>query len=202
MKLYSTLTDDELVRMYEEGKDNAFDILLKRHQVKLFEYIFFLTRNEDFANDIFQDTFVRAITAIRSHNYEATGNFCSWLICISRNLILDNHRRQHNTTMVSHELVDENGDVKGDLLNDIRLCEPTIEQDVFKQESMEKVRQMVDRLPDNQREIIYLRYYNDMPFKDIAKILNISINTALGRVRYAIINLRKMMNEHNISLTA
>lgn len=200
MKTSHTHADDELVRLYEEGNDNAFDILLSRHQEKLFNYIFFLTRNEDAANDIFQDTFVRAITSIRTHGYEGSGNFLAWLMCISRNLVLDQRRRSQTLTTVSHEFVDENGEVKADLLNNARLCEPTIEDSIFEEESMESLRVMVDMLPDNQREIVYLRYYRDLAFKDIAKILNISINTALGRVRYAIINLRKIARQQQLSL--
>lgn len=200
MKICSTLADDALVRLYEEGNDNAFDVLLNRHQEKLFNYIFFLTRNEDVANDIFQDTFVRAITSIRSHHYESSGNFGAWLMCISRNLVTDLNRRTQILTTVPHEFVDENGDVKADLLNDARLCDPTVEEDIFTRESLECLRVMVDHLPEPQREIIYLRYYRDLSFKDIAKILNVSINTALGRVRYAIINLRRMANEKHLQL--
>ncbi len=194
------MTDDQLVKMYEEGNDNAFDVLLERHQEKLFNYILFLTRNEDKANDVFQDTFVRAITAIRTHSYEGSGNFGSWLMCICRHLVLDSHRRMQTMTTVPHEFVDENGEVKGDLFNDQRYCEPTVEDSIFMEESLESLRIMVDMLPDNQREIIYLRYYRDMPFKDIAKLLGVSINTALGRVRYAILNLRRIAYQHNLSL--
>lgn len=200
MKTYSTLADKELVRMYTEGNDNAFDVLLSRHQEKLFNYIFFLVRDEDKANDVFQDTFVRAITALRTHNYEETGSFGSWLMRISRNLVLDVHRRTKAMPTISHELVDDSGELKGDLFNDARFCEPTVEESIFGRESLEYLRTMVDMLPDSQREIVYLRYYRDMPFKDIANILGVSVNTALGRVRYAILNLRKMVNEHNLSL--
>ncbi len=202
MKICSTLTDDELVRMYEEGNDNAFDVLLSRHQEKLFSYIYFLTRNEDFANDVFQDTFVRVVMSIRSHTYEPTGNFGAWLLCISRNLVLDHHRHMQVLTTVSHELVDENGDVTGDLLNDATLCEPTVEAEIFSNETKESLRSLVDQLVDNQREIIYLRFYRDLSFKEIAQILGVSINTALGRVRYAIINLRRMVNERKLSLVS
>lgn len=200
MKPYSEMTDDELVKLYEEGQDNAFDVLLERHQDKVFNYIFFLTRDEDFANDVFQDTFVRAITAIRSHNYEASGNFASWLICISRNLVLDHHRRSTTMPTVSNEFVDENGDVQGDLFNDMQLCEPTVEAQIFQRESAQRINAMIDKLPENQREIIYLRFYRDMAFKDIAQVLGVSINTALGRVRYALINLRRMANSKAYSL--
>lgn len=199
MILYTSLTDDQLVRMYENGDDSAFDALLERHQERLFNYILFLIHDEDLANDVFQDTFVRAITSIRSHCYESSNNFCSWLFRISRNLVLD-HFRHHNIQTVSQELVDENGDVKGDRLNDIQFCAPTVEDEIFLSESKDTVRSLINRLPENQREIIYLRYYRDMPFKDIAEVLGISINTALGRVRYAILNMRQMASEHHLSI--
>lgn len=200
MILYTSLTDDQLVKMYENGDDSAFDALLARHQEKLFNYIIFLIHDEDLANDVFQDTFVRAITSIRSHSYEASNNFSSWLFRISRNLVLDHFRRQSTLQTVSQELVDENGDVISDRLNDVQFCAPTIEDDIFLSESKDTVRSLINRLPENQREIIYLRYYRDMPFKDIAEVLGISINTALGRVRYAILNMRQMANEHHLSI--
>lgn len=200
MILYNSLTDDQLVKMYENGDDNAFDNLLARHQDKLFNYIIFLIHDEDLANDVFQDTFVRAITSIRSHNYEPTNNFGSWLFRISRNLILDHFRRQNTLQTVPHEFVDENGDVINDRFNDIQFCSPTIEEDIFLSESKDTVRSLINRLPENQREIIYLRFYRDMPFKDIAEVLGISINTALGRVRYAILNMRQLANEYHLSI--
>lgn len=202
MKIYSTLTDDELVRLYEEGNDNAFDILLSRHQEKLFNYIYFLTRDEDLANDVFQDTFVRVVTSIRSHAYEASGNFGAWLLCISRNLVLDHHRHMQVLTTVPHEFIDENGDATGDLLNNANLCEPTVESEIFSNETKESLRNLVDQLVDNQREIIYLRFYRDMSFKEIAQVLGVSINTALGRVRYALINLRHLASVHKLSLVS
>lgn len=200
MKTCSTLSDDELVRLYENGNDNAFDILLNRHQGKLFNYIYFLTRDEDFANDVFQDTFVRVVTSIRSHNYEATGNFGSWLMRISRNLVLDHQRHMQVASLVPHECLDENGELKRDLLNNADLCESNIESEIFDHETKESLRELVDSLVDNQREIIYMRFYRDMSFKEIAQVLGVSINTALGRVRYALINLRRMACERHLSL--
>lgn len=198
--MYDSLTDDQLVKMYEKGDDSAFDTLLARHQEKLFNYILFLIHDEDLANDVFQDTFVRAIMSIRSHSYESSNNFCSWLFRISRNLVLDHFRHQNIIQIIPHEFVDENGEVKNDKLNNVQFCAPTIEDDIFLSESKETVRHLINRLPENQREIIYLRYYRDMPFKDIADVLGISINTALGRVRYAILNMRQIANEYHLSI--
>lgn len=200
MKLYNVLADDELVSLYEKGDDNAFDALLVRYQEKLFNYILFLTHNEDAANDIFQDTFVRVITSIRTHSYEGMNNFNAWLFRISRNLVLDHFRRQSTQLTIPHEFVDENGDVLGDRFNDMQLCEPTIEEEILLEESKDTVRELISRLPKNQQEIIYLRYFRDIPFKEIAEILGVSINTALGRVRYALINMRQIASEKHLSI--
>ena len=194
------LADDELVRLYEEGNDDAFDVLLSRYQDKLFSYIFFLVRNEDTANDIFQDTFVRAITSIRTHSYEGKGTFYAWLMCISRNLVADQNRRVMPNATVSHELFRADGDLKVDLLDKSCLNDATFEDDLFLQESLHLMRIMVDRLPVPQREIILLRYYRDLSFKEIAAMLGISINTALGRVHYAVRNLRRMACKNELSL--
>lgn len=200
MKLYNAMTDDEMVSLYEKGDDNAFDALLGRYQEKLFNYILFLTHNEDVANDVFQDTFVRVITCIRSHNYEGMNNFNAWLFRISRNLVLDHFRRQSTSLTVPHEFVDEKGDVLGDRFNDIQFCEPTVEDIIELEESKDTIRELISRLPQNQQEIIYLRFFRDIPFKEIADILGVSINTALGRVRYALINLRQIASEKHLSI--
>ena len=193
MKNYAAMTDKELVRLYEEGEDNAFDVLLNRNQDKLYNYIFFLTRDKSKSDDLFQDTFVRAITAIRSHRYTDTGSFSAWLIRIAHNLVLDMHRSNVNMPVVSHEFIGENGELKGDLFNDMRLSEPNVESLMLYNQSMEELRGFIDQLPDNQREMIFLHYYREMPFKEIAETLGISINTALGRAHYAVLNLRRMV---------
>ena len=194
------LADDELVRLYEEGNDDAFDVLLSRYQDKLFSYILFLVRNEDTANDIFQDTFVRAITSIRTHSYEGKGTFYAWLMCISRNLVMDQNRRIMPNATVPYEFLRADGEVKVDLLEKSCLNDTTFEDDLFLQESLNLMRIMVDRLPAPQREIILLRYYQDLSFKEIAAMLGISINTALGRVHYAVRNLRRMACKNELSL--
>ena len=200
MTILNKLADDELVRLYEDGNNDAFDVLLSRHQDKLFNYIFFLVRDEELANDLFQDTFVRAITSIRTHSYERQGTFYAWLIRISRNLVLDQNRRVMHNVMMPHEFVDASGEVKVDLLDKTSLCERTIEDDLFLQESLHLLRFMVDRLPESQREIILLRYYDELSFKEIAAMLHISINTALGRVHYAIRNLRRMAAKNELCM--
>jgi len=192
MKTCKLMTDDELVHLYEQGDDSAFDILLGRHQEKLFNYIFFLVHDKDIADDIFQETFVRAITCIRTHRYTDNGFFYAWLIRIAHNLVHDTFHQKEVMPIVSHEFVSEQVDAKVDLFNDARMSEPNIESIMLQQQSFEDVHKMMAHLPLNQQEIIYMRFFQGLSFKEIAEDLGISINTALGRVRYAIINLRKM----------
>lgn len=200
MKNYMNKTDEQLVKMYEEGDFQAFDILLSRHQEKIFTYIRFMIPDADTANDVFQDTFVKAIMAIRNGTYTETGQFSAWLMRIARNLVYDYLRSLHSPSrnVVSHEIFDANGEVVGDILNDAALCEPTVEAKMLVEQSYEDVRMMIGRLPDVQREVVYMRYFRDMSFKEIAQETGVSINTSLGRMRYALINLRRMAEHRSL----
>ena len=203
MNNYVKLTDEQLVAMYEEGDFQAFDILLERHQDKVFGYIRFMVPDTDVANDVFQDTFVKAIMAIRNGHYSETGQFSSWLMRIARNQVLDRMRSQRNPSRntVSHEMVDSEGDVI-DLFNNKDLCEPNIESKMLVEQSYEDVRMMMDLLPDVRREVVYMRYFRDMSFKEIADETGVSINTSLGRMRYALINLRRMASHRDLYISA
>lgn len=192
MDNYKTMTDEELANRYEQGDDKAFDVLLERNQEQIYAYISFLLRGQGVVDDIFQDTFVRAIIAIREHRYHDKGTFTSWLMCIARNLVFTHVRDTRNRPTVSHEFVDDEGDLVGDLFNNASLSEPNVEARLLVEENETDVRALVAMLPEPQQEIIYMRYYRDMPFKEIARVLGISINTALGRARYGILNLRRM----------
>ena len=200
MKNYMNKTDEQLVKMYEEGDFQAFDILLSRHQEKIFTYIRFMIPDADTANDVFQDTFVKAIMAIRNGTYTETGQFSAWLMRIARNLVYDYLRSLHSPSrnVVSHEIFDANGEIVGDFLNDAALCEPNVEAKMLIEQSYEDVRMMIGRLPDVQREVVYMRYYRDMSFKEIAQETGVSINTSLGRMRYALINLRRMAEHRSL----
>lgn len=193
-------TDEQLVKMYEEGDFQAFDILLSRHQEKIFTYIRFMIPDADTANDVFQDTFVKAIMAIRNGTYTENGQFSAWLMRIARNLVYDYLRSLHSPSrnVVSHEIFDANGEIVGDILNDAALCEPTVEAKMLVEQSYEDVRMMIGRLPDVQREVVYMRYYRDMSFKEIAQKTGVSINTSLGRMRYALLNLRRMAEHRSL----
>lgn len=194
MKNLSTSTDYELVELYENGNDNAFDELLQRHQSYVYSYILFLVKEEDKADDIFQETFTRAIIAIRSHKYQTTGKFSAWLIRIAHNLIIDSTRETESGKQITQEKFTPI------ILNDIRLSESGVEKNIIEQQKADQIRKMLDYLPDVQREVILLRFYEDLSFKEIAEKTGVSINTSLGRMRYALINLRKMVQQHNMAL--
>ncbi|WP_321518677.1 sigma-70 family RNA polymerase sigma factor [uncultured Bacteroides sp.] len=189
------MTDEELVILYSKGKNQAFDTLLNRYQNRLYSYIYFIVKNTEIAEDIFQETFVKAIMTIKQGRYTENGKFPAWLTRIAHNLIIDNYRQERNENVVS------NDSCEVDLLNDMKLSEGTIEMDIINEQIHEDVRHLIKLLPDNQREIINMRFYQDLSFKEIAKTTGVSINTALGRMRYAIINLRRMAEEKEIILT-
>ncbi len=188
------LTDDALVSLYLQGNNQAFDELLNRHKDKLYSYIFFIVRSRDVADDIFQETFVKAIVTLQQGRYSSDGKFYAWLTRIAHNLVIDQFRQERNENVIS------NDESEIDLFNNPAYSEGTIEARMVNSQVLKDVRRLVNSLPDNQREVIYMRYYQSLSFKDIAAITGVSINTALGRVRYAVMNLRRMAEEKNISL--
>lgn len=190
------LRDDDLIALYVEGNDKAFDIVLDRYKDRLFSYIFFIVKDQEMSEDIFQETFIKAIVTIKNGRYTANGKFYNWMTRIAHNLIFDHFRSEKNDNTVSCE------GSEYDLLNNANLCDDNIETDMINKQIIEDLRRMVERLPQNQREIVMMRFYGDLSFKEIAELTGTSINTALGRMRYAILNLRKMAAENNITLTA
>ena len=195
MNSLKSLADYELVEMYSKGNDKAFDELLTRYQSKLYSYIFFIVRNVTLAEDLFQETFMKVITTIRQGSYAESGRFGSWLTRIAHNLIIDYFRQDKNENTVSNDAQEY------DLLNNASLAESNIEDSMINEQTLRDVRRLVDALPDNQREVVFMRYYQDLSFKEIADITGVSINTALGRMRYALINIRKMSVDNGIALS-
>lgn len=195
MDTFCTMTDEALVVSYAEGNDCAFDILLNRHKQSLYTYIFYTVRDKGLAEDIFQDTFFKAITTIRQGRYTESGKFRAWLTRIAHNLIIDYFRQKKNENTVS------NDDYEVDLWNNPSLCEDTIEMQMVKTQVLSDVKKLIDFLPDEQREVLEMRYYGDLSFKEIADATGVSINTALGRMRYAILNMRKLATDHKMILT-
>ncbi len=195
MTNFSALTDEQLVRAYAKGNNEAFDTLLRRHQDRIFSYILRIIKNEDIANDIFQETFVKAIQTIRLGRYTENGKFPAWISRIAHNLIIDYYRQEKSENLQSADLTDV------DILNRKELCEDTIEDIMISNQIRNDVKYLIEELPELQKEVLMMRYYQNLSFKEIAEITGVSINTALGRMRYAILNLRRIAREKDIILT-
>ncbi len=195
MQKLNKLTDDMLVAAYAEGDNKAFDALLMRHQSRVFSYICTIVKNRDIADDIFQETFIKAITTIRQGRYSETGKFTSWITRIAHNLIIDFYRQDKSDTTVSSD------DETVDILNSKDLTEGNIEDFLVDSQINKDIHRIIGALPESQREVLDMRFFRDMSFKEIAEATGVSINTALGRMRYALINMRRIAAENNIALT-
>ena len=195
MKIFNDKSDEQLISLYVDGKNEAFDALLERHKDRVFTYIYHAVRNEELANDIFQDTFVKAITTIKQGRYIENGHFPAWITRIAHNLIIDYFRQ------VKSENLQSTDDDEVNILNRKELSDGTIEDSLVTTQIHNDIRRLVRALPDSQREVLVMRYYKNMSFKEIADVTGVSINTALGRMRYAILNMRRIAEEHNIVLT-
>lgn len=188
-------TDYELVQEFVNGSQNSIEILINRHKSKVYTYIFLIVKKEQLAEDIFQDTFIKVIHSLKAGKYKDNGRFLSWVIRISHNLIIDHFRKEKQLNTFSKD------DYENDILNTRKISEKTIEEEIIHEQIQNDIRMLIDKLPDDQKEVILLRHYGGLSFKEIAEQTNVSINTALGRMRYALINLRKLIEKHNISLT-
>lgn len=188
------LTDEALVTLFAEGQNEAFDELLRRYKDKLYTYIYMVVQNREQAEDIFQDTFTKVIVTIKQKRYTDSGRFMGYLIRVAHNIIVDAYRQEQNAQFISPT------EAGYDIFNDKTLTDPSLEEKLTSDQILCDVRRLVKFLPEPQQEIILMRYYKGMSFKEIADLKKISINTALGRVRYAILNMRRMAEEHHISL--
>lgn len=189
------MTDEELALAYVGGDNKAFDLLLSRNEVKLFSYIMFVVRNEEKANDIFQETFVKAIVKLQNGLYSPNGKFLSWLMRIAHNVIIDGYRDQ-----MYQRTVDQKNDNDLSCLSGDSVTDSFAEREMVRGQVMADVKRLLDFLPANQREVVFMRYYQQLSFKEIAELTNVSINTSLGRMRYAIINMRRLAKQYNMSL--
>lgn len=187
-------TDDQLVSEFMTGNEQAFDELLKRYQDKLYSYLQFTVRNDDMADDLFQETFVKAIVQIRQGKYVHNGKFGAWLTRIAHNLLIDVFRNEKVENYVYEDEAESAWTESAISMDGSR------ENELSNEQVLNDVRNMMGHLPQNQREVVYMRFYQDMSFKEIAETTGVSINTSLGRMRYAILNLRKMAAEHHIYL--
>jgi RNA polymerase sigma factor (sigma-70 family) len=189
------ISDYELIMRFIKGEQSCFEDLIHRHKNKVFAYISLYIRDQALAEDIFQDTFLKVIQSVKSGRYYDNGKFISWVMRISHNLIIDHFRRIKQMNTVS------NDNYESDIFNSKKFAENNVEDDMIKRQVQKDIRKMITHLPDDQREVVILRHYAGLSFKEIAEITDVSINTALGRMRYALINLRKIMDEKKISLT-
>ena len=185
----------DLILRFIGGEQLCFEQLIHRHKNKIFAYISLYIRDQALAEDIFQDTLLKVIQSVKAGKYSDNGKFLSWVMRIAHNLIIDHFRRIKQMNTIS------NDNYESDLFNSKSFAEDSIEDSMIKQQIHKDVRNMISSLPDDQREVVILRHYAGLSFKEIADITDVSINTALGRMRYALINMRKLMEEKKISLT-
>ena len=192
MKPLQQALDTDLIRSFQEGNHQALEILINRHKEKIFSSIFFLVKDKYLAEDLFQEVFIKVIDTLRGNRYNEEGKFLQWALRISHNLCVDHFRKVKRTKVISSD--------DKDIFEVINVNSESADAHLVQGQSHDKIRKMLEQLPEEQREVIVLRHYADMSFKEIAKITNTSINTALGRMRYGLINLRKMMLENQIVL--
>ncbi|MBP5527509.1 MAG: sigma-70 family RNA polymerase sigma factor [Bacteroidales bacterium] len=185
------LTDNELIMRYREGEAECFETLLERYQAKVYGYIFSVVKDKETADDIFQDTFYKVIVTINSDQYKDENKFVHWVMRIAHNLIVDHFRRNSKMPMVPNR-------PESDVLDNIKFPDDNAEHVMMKKQTSQNIRKLVKMLPPEQRRVVILRHYGHCDFKDIAARTGVSINTALGRMRYAIINLRRLAKEHNM----
>ncbi len=190
----TTISDQELIRLFISGDHNALESLINRHQRKLFSYIMIIVKDKHLAEDVFQDAFIKIINTLRSGNYNEEGKFLPWAMRISHNLIIDYFRRSKRMPMR------ENSE-EYDLFETLKIYDETIEDRIITGQIHDDVKKLIEHLPEEQKTVLKMRHYQEMSFKEIAQQTDVSINTALGRMRYALINMRKMIDEKNIVLT-
>lgn len=193
--MIKSMTDEQLISQFACGNNQAFDVLLNRHKNRVFTYILLIVRNRDLADDIFQEAFMKVIMTLKQGRYTESGKFYAYVTRIAHNLIIDHYRRERNENTVSNEEFSE-----VDLFNNSKLCEDNIEDVLVRSQVFDDVAKLMRHLPENQQEVVRMRFYDDLSFKEIADITGVSINTALGRMRYAVLNMRRMAEENRISL--
>ena len=189
------LSDYELLNNYISGNEISINILLDRHRKRIFDYIYMIVKNQDVADDIFQETLIKVVRFVREGRYTENGKFLSWVLRIAHNQVIDYFRQKKQRNNISE------GDAGYDLLNHPKFSDRTVEERLITDQIEADVRKLIDFLPSEQKEVVLMRYYMGLSFKEIAEQTNVSINTALGRMRYALINLRKLIDENRLTLS-
>jgi len=189
------LSDYELLNNYISGNEISINILLDRHRKRIFDYIYMMVKNQDVADDIFQETLIKVVRFVREGRYTENGKFLSWVLRIAHNQVIDYFRQKKQRNNISE------GDAGYDLLNHPKFSDRTVEERLITDQIEADVRKLIDFLPSEQKEVVLMRYYMGLSFKEIAVQTNVSINTALGRMRYALINLRKLIDENRLTLS-
>ena len=192
----AVISDQELIGKYLTGNEKCLEKLIYRHKRKVYAYIMMVVKDDQLADDIFQDTFIKVINTIRSGSYKEEGKFIQWVMRIAHNLIIDHFRRNKRIPVIN------NSSDEFDIFDMVRITDPSIEEQIIMEQIFDDVRALIELLPDEQKEVLTMRHYSNMSFKEIADVTNVSINTALGRMRYALINLRKIVKEKNLILSA
>lgn len=195
MENINELSDEQLALAYISGNNEAFDLLLSRNQNRLFSYILFVVHDDDIANDLFQETFVKVITKLQQGKYVVSGKFSAWIMRIAHNVIMDWYRELRTRNIVEPAEGNDLSNISGS-----SMLEGNIESVFVKDQVMSDVKKMMNLLPPTQREVVFMRFYQNLSFKEISDMTGVSINTALGRMRYAILNLRRMTKKNNIVL--
>ena len=197
MKQLNELSDELLVSLYTQGNNSAFDTLLKRYKQKVFSYLLYSVKNQELAEDLFQDVFIKIVVRIKNGQYEENGKFSSWMMRIVHNHLIDYYRTTPSEKILSNDDSEVNLFSQAEIaMNENR------EQEMINQQTLQEVKNLIAQLPDAQREVIMMRVYEELSFKEIAAKTNCSINTALGRMRYAILNLRHMACQRGISMAS
>lgn len=191
----NSLDDNELVQRFIKGDQDSLETLVVRHKSRVFSYILLIVKNQELAEDIFQETFIKVIRSLKRGKYIENGKFVSWVLRISHNLIIDHFRKEKLKGTISNDSSDV------DIFNSQKFSEDTVEDEMVTMQILKEVKYLVTELPDDQRQVIHMRHYMGLSFKEIAEQTDVSINTALGRMRYALINLRKLIEEKNLTLT-
>lgn len=195
MKTLIHLSDYELVQEFVNGNGSSLESLINRHRKKVYTYILLLVKDQHLAEDIFQDTFIKVLKSLQEGRYKDNGRFLSWVLRIAHNLVIDHFRKEKQLNTIS------NDSYESDILNSRKLADRNIEDHLITDQITKDVRRLIQELPEDQKEVIILRHYCGLSFKEIADHTNVSINTALGRMRYALINLRRLIKEKNLVLS-